>query len=292
MKPVIAITLGDPGGVGPEVVAKALRSKKLPTFCDYVVLGKPISQIGKPTKLGAKIALESLERGIEGALQGKYAALVTGPVCKESLVEIGFPFVGQTEFLAKCCGLAPDAVTMAMVSEKLKVFLTTTHVSLRRAISLIQEKRLERTIGHALFFMKHSGFRQPRLAVASLNPHGGEQGLLGNEEKEKLQPWLKRMVKKFKLSTLPLISADTVFYHAFHRRYDGVISLYHDQGLIPFKLVAFETGVNCTLGLPFFRTSPDHGTAFDIAGRGKANTESMIAAIQLAARWIKKEKSL
>ena len=288
LKPVIAITLGDPSGVGPEVVAKALRSKKLPTFCDYIVLGKKIAQAGKATKQGAKIAYEALEEGVAGGLSGKYDALVTGPVCKESLVKIGFPFAGQTEFLAQQCGLAPSAVTMAMVSEKLKTFLVTTHLSLRQAIRQINEKKLERTILHALLFLKQLGLREPELAVASLNPHAGENGLLGGDEKEKLQPALKRIIKKLKLSDLPLVSADTVFYQAYRGKYDGVISLYHDQGLIPFKLVAFETGINCTLGLPFLRTSPDHGTAFDIAGKGKANPESMIEAIQLAAQWVSK----
>ena len=290
MKPIIAITLGDPGGIGPEVVEKALRSPKLPIFCEYHVLGKDFSQKGKKTKLGAQLAYKALVEGIEGSIKGKYAALVTGPVCKETLVESGFPFAGQTEFLAQSCGLNPGAVTMAMVSKKLKVFLVSTHVSLRQAIGLIQEKHLERTICQALVFLKQLGIKQPRLVVASLNPHAGENGLLGREEKEKLQPWLKSIALKLSLKDLPLVSADTVFYHAYQNRYDGVISLYHDQGLIPFKLVAFETGVNCTLGLPFLRTSPDHGTAFDIAGQGKANPGSMLAAIQLAAKWVKKFK--
>lgn len=290
MKPIIAITLGDPGGIGPEVVEKALRSKQLPTFCDYHILGKRDVPTGPKSKLGAKLAYEALVEGVEGALQRKYAALVTGPVCKETLIKRGFSFKGQTEFLAQSCGLNPDAVTMGMVSKKLKVFLVSTHVSLRQAIGLIQEKRLERTIRQALAFLKQMGIKQPRLAIAGLNPHAGENGLLGGEEKEKLQPWLKSIASRLSLESLPLVSADTVFYQAYHDRYDGVVCLYHDQGLIPFKLVAFESGVNCTLGLPFLRTSPDHGTAFDIVGQNKANPGSMISAIQLAAKWVKKFK--
>ncbi|MEZ5404620.1 MAG: 4-hydroxythreonine-4-phosphate dehydrogenase PdxA [Verrucomicrobiia bacterium] len=285
MKPTIAITLGDLGGVGPEVVAKALQSGKLPRFCDYKVLGK-ISKLGAKTSRGAQIAWDALEEGVAGCLSGKFQALVTGPVCKETLAKRGFPFVGQTEFLAKRCGLKEDAVTMAMVSEKLNVFLVSTHVSLRQAIGLITQTKLERTICHALSFLKKIKKTPVRLTVAGLNPHAGEGGLIGREEQEKIQPWLKSLSKKLGLP-LPLLSADTLFYQAAQGKYDGVIALYHDQGLIPFKMVAFETGVNCTLGLPFLRTSPDHGTAFDIASCNRANPQSMIAAIQLAAKWVK-----
>jgi 4-hydroxythreonine-4-phosphate dehydrogenase len=286
LKPVIAITLGDPGGVGPEVVAKALQSVKLSRFCDYQVLGKTSFKLGAKTSQGAQIAWDALEEGVAGCLSGKFQALVTGPVCKETLAKRGFPFAGQTEFLAARCGLREDDVTMAMVSKSLNVFLVSTHVSLQRAIKLITQKRLERTIRHASFFLKKMGVHPVRLAVAGLNPHAGENGLLGLEEKEKLQPWLKQLSKKFRLA-LPVLSADTLFYQASRGKYDGVISLYHDQGLIPFKMVAFETGVNCTLGLPFLRTSPDHGTAFDIAGRNQANPQSMISAIELAVKWVK-----
>ena len=237
MKPIIAITLGDPGGIGPEVVEKALRSKKLSSAFNYQVLGRSIAQTGK-TKRGAQLAYEALETGIDGVIKKKYAALVTGPVCKESLVENGFPFLGQTEFLAESCGLKPDAVTMAMISRRLKVFLVSTHVSLRKAIGLVQPWRLERTVIHALSFLKQKGKDNPKLVVAGLNPHAGENGLLGNEEKEKLEPWLKIISKKVRLSEIPLASADTVFYHANRGRYDGVVCLYHDQGLIPFKLLA------------------------------------------------------
>lgn len=285
---VIAITPGDPAGIGPEVVRDALQIVRLPARVTFEIIEGGSGRPGRPTMHTARASFRALEAGVAGCLSGRYQALVTGPVSKERLAHVGFEFPGQTEFLADRCGLKPGAVTMTMAGERLNVFLLTTHLSLARAIRQISEARLRRTLSHARDFLRGLGLQEPRLAIAALNPHAGEGGLFGHEEDAVLRPALKIASERIGswAGRVPILPADTVFMKAAQGAFDGVICLYHDQGLIPFKLLEFDRGVNVTLGLPFPRTSPDHGTAFDIAGKQKADPGSMAAAIRLAARLV------
>ena len=222
---------------------------------------------------------------METCLRHKNIALVTGPVNKDRLNKIGFRSPGLTEFLASACGLSPHQVTMAMIGSKLRVFLVTTHLPLKNAITSITEFSLGRTLFHAHHATRIILNKTPRLAVAALNPHAGENGLFGNEEKTSISPLLKKLSRNLGMETPPLLSSDSVFYlAAVEKKFDAIICLYHDQGLIPFKLLHFHNGVNLTVGLPFVRTAPDHGTAFDIAGKNLARPDSTLAAIHLAIR--------
>jgi 4-hydroxythreonine-4-phosphate dehydrogenase len=285
--PTLALVPGDPAGIGPEVLAAALKRGRLPAGVRYDVVSgaaRASVRLGRPSAGAARAALDGLTRAVDGCLSGKYAGVVNGPVCKETLQGIGFPHPGVTEYLAQRAGLKPEAVTMSMAGPKLRVFLVSTHVSLRDAVRLaVSPGRLIRTLNHARGFLQGLGIATPRLAVAGLNPHAGEHGMFGDEEGRCLEPTLRAAG----FAGVPVVSPDAVFLQAVQGRYDGVVALYHDQGLIPFKLLHFDRGVNVTLGLPFVRTSPDHGTAFDIAGKGKADAGSMIEAIRLAARMAK-----
>lgn len=291
---IIAITPGDPAGIGPEVLRAALRATRLPRgVAIEIVEGDGTgggARPGKPTARTARAAFRALEAAVAGCQAGRYAALVTGPVSKEGLARVGFDFPGQTEFLAARCGLREDAVTMSMVGERLRIFLLSTHVALARAIRQITPVRLRRTLAHARDCLRALGIARPRLAIAALNPHAGEGGMFGDEERRVLAPALRAAAAKLGpwAAKIPILPADTVFLLASKGAFDGVVCLYHDQGLIPFKLLEFDRGVNLTLGLPFPRTSPDHGTAFDIAGKGGADPGSMIAAIRLAERLTRK----
>jgi 4-hydroxythreonine-4-phosphate dehydrogenase len=278
--PTIAITLGDPAGIGPEVIAKTLRDRRLPKSFRFEVFGKK----GKPGKLsaaGARIALEALTEAADGCRSGKFVAMVTGPVQKESLAKIQPGFVGQTEFLARACELPDDAAVMCLTDPALTVALCSNHCSLQEALQRLTADRIVYVAKRARDFLLQRGIAQPRLAFAGVNPHLGEAGLFGDEDQRVVAVAIKQLAReKIKISHGP---ADTIFHHAVQRKaFDAVICAYHDQGLIPFKLLAFETGVNVTLGLPIIRTSPDHGTALEIAGQGKADHRSMLAAVQLA----------
>lgn len=255
---VIGITLGDPAGIGPEVVAKALASGKLNRRFDYeIIRGSPRQALG----IGAR-----------RCLAGELAALVTGPIAKKQIA----PWPGQTEFLAHLAGTKRFAMMLA--AAKLRVALVTTHAPLHAVPGLITRRKIVEVVKLTRNFCRRLGIAQPRIAVTGLNPHAGEGGLLGTEEKRIIAPAVRQA-----RATGPC-SADTVFYRAWHGEFDAVVAMYHDQGLAPFKLLAFDNGVNVTLGLPFIRTSPDHGTAPDIAGKGIARPDGMIAAINLAAR--------
>jgi 4-hydroxythreonine-4-phosphate dehydrogenase len=284
MPPTIAITLGDPAGIGPEVVAKTLRDPRRPKGFRFEVLGdEDAAKPGKLTRTGARSALKALAAAAQGCREGKYAAMVTGPVHKEALARIQPDFVGQTEFLARACGLPDDAAVMCLTDPKLTVALCSNHCSLKEALKRLTPERIVYVGEITREFLRRREIAQPRLAFAGVNPHLGEGGLFGDEDVRLVEPARKKLAKiGIPLSIGP---ADTVFYHAVQKKnFDAVICAYHDQGLIPFKLVAFETGVNVTLGLPILRTSPDHGTALEIAGRGKADHRSMLAAVQLACR--------
>ena len=284
--PTIAITLGDPAGIGPEVIAKTLRDPRLPKGFRYEVLGKKSGRgisPGKLTRTSARSALQSLQVAARGCLDGRFAAMVTAPVHKLAISRLPYDFVGQTEFLARACGLPDDASVMVLTDPKLTIALCSSHCSLREAVDRLTPERIVAVAKAAQKFLHQRGIAKPRLAFAAINPHMGESGLFGDEDQRIVVPACKALrAENIILCHLP---ADTVFYFAVNKKaFDAVICAYHDQGLIPFKQVAFETGVNVTLGLPIIRTSPDHGTALEIAGQGKADHRSMLAAVQLACR--------
>jgi 4-hydroxythreonine-4-phosphate dehydrogenase len=209
--------------------------------------------------------------------------MVTGPVNKLALSRIDPKFIGQTEFLARACSLPADAAVMALTDPRLTVALCSNHCSLKEALKKLTVKRIIQVTQLTRDFLKRSGITKPRLAFAGVNPHMGEAGLFGTEDQRIVDVAIKRLTQQ--KITLVHGPADTIFFHAAQKKmFDAVICAYHDQGLIPFKLVAFETGVNVTLGLPIIRTSPDHGTALEIAGQGKADHRSMLAAVRLACR--------
>lgn len=285
MRKPIVVTLGEPAGIGPEVVNKALRKfrKKYPKV-SVDLLGNPdAASPGKPTKKSAQSAWEALELSAELALAGEAAAIVNGPVSKEWLQKVGFQFPGQTEFYADAFGLKEDEVTMTMTGKSMTVGLVTTHCSLTSAIRKMTTSRIVAAGLRLEILLKAKGIRKPCIAVAGLNPHAGENGAFGQEETCIIYPAVKQLQKKLKRPVAGPISPDAVFISCRDGKYDGVVSMYHDQGLIPFKLIASDTGVNVTAGLPVWRMSPDHGTAFDIAGTGKADAGSMFCALELAA---------
>ena len=285
--PVIGITLGDPAGVGPEVARAALAADELPGGCEFRLIGErpPAVEPGRPSRVGALAALESLEEGVRLALGGEIAALVTAPVSKAGLREVGFGYPGQTEFLAARCGV--DDFAMALSGGGLSVALATIHIPLREVAGRLDQPTIVR-VGRlqAEFLRRTGGRRGPRLEGAGLNPPRGESGLIGDEESRVIAPAARRL--RDELRGLAEVtgphSPDTVFHQALEGEFDGVLCMYHDQGLIPLKLHAFHSGVNVTLGLPIIRTSPDHGTAYALAGSGRARPDSMLAALRLAAR--------
>lgn len=280
-RPVIGITRGDGAGIGPEVVAAALQSGQLDPGFDYRLIGEPWEgKPGVPTADSARAAWSALEAAAAAALRGEVAAVVTGPVGKFGLYEVGFPYPGQTEFFAARC--QREDFAMLLTGGRLTVALVTAHLPLAGAVRALSTAEIVR-VGRLLAeFLTHRLGRSAHFAVAGLNPHAGERGALGREEIEIIAPAVDELQRRGLAATGPL-SPDTVFYHAAAGRHDAVLCMYHDQGLIPLKLHAFDEGVNVTIGLPIIRTSPDHGTAFDLAGRGLANPGSMIAAIRLAA---------
>lgn len=308
----VGITLGDPGGIGPEVALKSLHS--LPPLPDtrYVLFGskniieytkealdidfslpnEKISmheeessptrfQKGKPTSAGGAASFRYFEQAVQEAEKGNLQAIVTAPVSKKAWNLAGIPWAGHTEYLSRSF---PEA-TMSFWSEPLKVALFTHHLSLKKAISKITEKSLFEFIMRLYHQIKEIHSHRFEFLVSGLNPHAGEQGLMGTEEKEAILPAIER-ARSGGVPVSGPYPPDVVFRHALNQQYKIVISLYHDQGLIPFKLLAFDRGVNVTLGLPFVRTSPDHGTAYEIAGNGMADPGSMMEAILLAHKFV------
>ncbi len=279
--PVIGITLGDTAGIGPEIVAAALASGKLDARFDYRVLGAGTdARLGQPTPATARAAGTALEESAQLLHTGEIAAVVTGPIHKARMQAEGFAFPGQTEFFAARAGVQDFA--MCLTGGALTVALVTAHIPLREVAALLSAREIIRTGRLLTTFLRRRLDREPRIAVAGLNPHAGESGALGREEIEVISPAVTLLNADAPLFTGPL-SPDTVFNRAVAGEFDGVLCMYHDQGLIPLKLHAFDSGVNVTLGLPHPRTSPDHGTAFELAGKGTARSDSMIAAINLAA---------
>lgn len=283
MKPRIGITLGDPAGIGPEVIRAALASDSLPGGFDYLVLGDERGFTpGHPTPESARHAFEALETAVSMALRGELSAIVTGPISKKCMHGIGFDFPGHTEYFAHRTHTADFA--MCLTGGSLTVALVTVHVPYSQVISLLNPAEIAR-VGLLLGrFLRRRGISAPRIAVAGLNPHAGEGGDIGREEIDIIAPAIDQLRRSDPSCQWSGPHApDTVFFHAARGAYDGVLCMYHDQGLIPLKLHAFDQGVNVTLGLPFPRTSPDHGTAFDIAGKHLARPESALAAIRLAS---------
>ena len=266
----IGITLGDPAGIGPEVMQAALGSMEVAAGCGVELIGSTVGHIpGKPTDASARAALEAMEEAARRLLVGEIQAVVTGPVCKHALHRVGFEFPGQTEFFAARARVEDFA--MCLTGGALTVALVTAHLPLARVASLLSLDEIVR-VGRLLQdFLILRGKKNPRIAVA---------GDMGREEIDIIAPAVACLSQMGNfVGPLP---PDTLFYRAVEGDFDGVLCMYHDQGLIPLKLHAFHEGVNVTLGLPFIRTSPDHGTAFDIAGRGVARPDSMRQAIRLA----------
>ena len=307
----IGITLGDCAGIGPEIVDLALKSGSVPDSTEYVVIGRqPNCKLGQPTIETARAAAAALEETATHARRGELNAIVTGPIHKARMYEAGFKFPGQTEFFAERCGVKDYA--MCLTGGKITVALVTTHIPLSEVPAALKQSEIVRVGLLLAKFLEQSarnltgltgqvtkmnlGFnRSPRIAVAGLNPHAGESGKIGQEEIEIIEPAVaelnsSRVIRHSSRLFSGPFSPDTVFYRAAEGEFDAVLCMYHDQGLIPLKLQAFHSGVNVTLGLPFPRTSPDHGTAFEIAGKGIAKPDSMIAAINLAVELAQKQK--
>ena len=280
---MLGVTVGDPAGVGPELVRKAIRRMGRSYGLRVIGSGEGVSA-GRPTLRGAKMAMEALEESVRLLKSGAIAGVVNGPVSKEWLRRVGFKFPGQTEFYANAFGMKSDAVTMMMIGPRLRVALVSTHLSLQKAVSALSKGGIVRAGVHLVETLRRLGFRRPRIAVCGLNPHGGEGGLFGNEERKVVEPAVRELSKKLGYKVWGPESPDTVFWRARKGEFDGVVALYHDQGLIPAKLLDFENTVNVTVGLPVVRCSPDHGTAFDLAGKGKAKADSLMAAIRLAGQ--------
>ncbi len=290
-RPRLAVTLGDPRGIGPEVVARALGEGG-PLAADVVLVG-PDDQLqgiparsrlgvgewgrGKGEEEAGKLAARSIERAAWLARAGEVDAIVTGPVHKQALQRAGYRYPGVTEFLAHLVGGVD--VAMMLATPTLRVVLVTTHIPLREVLQQVTTDRVVR-VGRltAEALRTWWGLASPRLALCALNPHAGEGGLFGDEDERVLRPAAEQLG-----ATGPL-PADTVFVRALRGEFDAVLAPYHDVGMTAVKVSGFGNGVNVTLGLPFPRTSPDHGTAFDIAGQGIADPSSMRAALQLAVQ--------
>ena len=284
MKPRVAITCGDPAGIGPEIAQKAANDPRVRAVCEPVVYGPPASARFTPGELSGqagRAAYDTLCEAVKDAQSGVVTAVATAPVNKLAFARAGLPWKGHTDLLAHLTG--SPRVAMMFWSEPLKVVLATIHIPLASVTSALTRELVDDIIDLSSRELPRFGIAQPRLAVAGLNPHAGEDGLLGHEEAKVLRPAIEAAQKRGIHINGPF-PGDTVFGRAVRGEFDAVIACYHDQGLIPVKLLAFGRAVNVTLGLPIIRTSVDHGTAFDIAGKNVADPASMIEATLLAAR--------
>jgi 4-hydroxythreonine-4-phosphate dehydrogenase len=283
-KPTIGITVGDPAGIGPEIAQKAAGDARVLAACRPVLYGPPDGRTFAPGRISAdagRAAYDAIVSAVGDAKQGTIAAVATAPINKEAFAAAGIPWRGHTELLAHLTG-APK-VAMMFHSAALRVVLATVHIPLAEVPLALTRESLEGTIALTASELPRFGWASPRIALAGLNPHAGEHGLMGVEEDLVLRP----AVAASRASGIAIegpLPADTVFVRAMRGEFDAVIACYHDQGLIPVKLVAFGEAVNVTLGLPIIRTSVDHGTAFDIAGTGVADPSSMVQAVLLAAK--------
>ena len=301
LKPRLALTCGDPAGVGPEVIAEWLR-EATPAEASRVEIHGPLRWLaglpklggfeprpvgpedfvafpGRPSPAGALVAAEALRGAAAAAREGRVEAVVTGPVSKSEMAKVGWLFPGQTEFFAAEWGGEP---VMAFAGGRLRVVLATWHIPLAAVPAALDEAVLGRSAAAAEELCAAEGFAG-RIAVCGLNPHAGEGGLIGAEERDRIDPILDRL-RRVHRGLSRALPGDTVFRRQLRGEFDAVIALYHDQGLAPLKTLEFDLAVNVTLGLPWVRTSPDHGTGFDIAGRGLASARSFTNAVRLARR--------
>ncbi len=324
MTKIIAVTMGDPAGIGPEIIIKALAEGELSgtpavvvgcaaTFRRILALGiTPAAELriiddvsqahfapgvinvidepladpqtlvpGKVQKEAGDLAYRCVKRATELAMAGHVQAIATAPLNKEAMHSAGHIYPGHTELLAKLTGSRDYA--MVLYTDKLKVIHVTTHIALRKFLDTLNAGRVETVIQMADTFLRRVGYENPRIAVAGVNPHAGENGLFGDEEIRIVGPSVEK-IKAKGINVAGPCPPDTVFLQTYEGMYDMVVAMYHDQGHIPLKLMGFYDGVNITAGLPFIRTSADHGTAFDIAWTGKAKSESMAISIQLAVQ--------
>ncbi len=321
--PPLAVSLGDPAGVGPELLAEAWLRADAEQLLPFFVAGGaevlraaalqrglavPVTEIfhpaealelfgyalpvlagadgvytpGAPSRIGAELALASLTEATELTRTGEAAALVTAPIAKARLAEVGFDFPGQTEFVAAACSYAPGDAVMMLAGPQLRTVPLTVHVALRDVPGLLSSALIERKARIvAMALVRDFGIAAPRIAVAALNPHAGEDGRMGSEDSAIIAPAVAALVAEGIAVTGPH-SADGLFTAHARDSYDVALCMYHDQALIPLKTLDFDNGVNVTLGLPIVRTSPDHGTAFGIAGTGQADPGAMIAALRMA----------
>ncbi len=316
--------MGDPAGVGPEIILKVLVERELYEWCRPLVIGdtrilhrdaealgvslrlRTIGAVdeavfeagtvdvldlhnvepdectwGEISAAAGRAAVEYVLQGVDLALGGAVDAIVTAPLNKEAMQRAGFQWAGHTELLAERTG--SDRVTMMLTNHEMRVLHVSTHVSLREALARVTEQRVLEVIHLAQQGLSSLGIARPHIAVAGLNPHAGEGGLFGDEESTIIVPAIERARAGGVVVSGPL-PPDTIFWRARQGEFDGVVAMYHDQGHIPMKLLGFDEGVNVSIGLPIIRTSVDHGTAFDIAGRGIARHESMVEALRVAAR--------
>ena len=283
-KPVVAITAGDPAGIGPEIAEKAAKDPRVLAVCEPAIYGPPAGSRFEPGVLSAeagRAAYDAICAAVKDAMDGRVSAIATAPVNKLGFSQAGLQWKGHTDLLAHLTG-SPRAVMMFW-SDPLKVVLATVHVPLAEVPGLLTRGLLEEIIDLTARELPRFGIARPRIALAGLNPHAGEEGLLGMEEGRVLRPAVDEARSRGVAIDGPF-PGDTIFGRAARGEFDVVIACYHDQGLIPVKLLAFGRAVNVTLGLPIVRTSVDHGTAFDIAGKGVADPSSMIEAVLLAAR--------
>jgi len=329
--PVIGITMGDPTGVGPEVIVKALAQTKVHRVCKPFVIGDKnivaktaqmlkmstkvevldklekldtsrrkiqvisvthmnpeLLRVGRPDKNCGKAMFNYVKEAINLAMSGRIAAIVTAPINKFAMNEAGFNYGGHTEILSELTETKDCAMMLA--GSHLKVSLVTTHCPLREVAGQITPGKVLRTILYThRFLQEYFGIKSPYIAVTALNPHAGEAGLFGIEEKELILPAIRK-VESMGIKVKGPAPSDTLFHYASKGEYDAVVCMYHDQALIPLKMVDFTDSVNITLGIPIIRTSVDHGTAYDIAWKGEANPNSMIQAILMAARMAKNRR--
>jgi len=319
----IVVSLGDPAGIGPELIAASWAAREQEALPPFAVAGgvrllaaaaasrgialpiEPIASLaetpevfaralpvlgtrdgpwrpGAPDEEGAALALASLEQASALAVAGDAAALVTGPIAKSRLAAVGFHFPGQTEFVAHACGVPAQDAVMMLAGPQLRTIPLTVHVALAKVPGMITVDLIRRRVAVAAAALQRDfGIAQPRVAVAALNPHAGENGCMGDEEERIIAPAI-RSLRADGIDASGPLPADALFAPHARTNYDVAVAMYHDQALIPLKALDFDQGVNVTLGLPVVRTSPDHGTAFDIAGTGCANAGATIAAIRMA----------
>jgi 4-hydroxythreonine-4-phosphate dehydrogenase len=284
MRPRVAITTGDPAGIGPEVAVRAAVDPRVLEACEPVLYSPPAGETFAPGVLSAaagRAAYDVIVRAVEDAQRDVVQAIATAPVNKEAFRLAGLEWSGHTDLLAHLTG--SSHVAMMFHSDALRVVLATIHIPLAEVPRALTQASLDATIALTARELPRFGIARPRIAVAGLNPHAGEHGLFGTEEETAIRPAIEACRTRG-IDVSGPYPGDTVFVRARRGEFDAVIACYHDQGLIPVKLVAFGQAVNVTLGLPIIRTSVDHGTAFDIAGKGVADPESMISAVLLAAR--------